>query len=337
MKRSLSLILILALLIGIYQVVGINISENNDENALKVAIIVPTAYGDRSFNDSAHKGGESLEKAGMNVTYVECGGDGFKQKIMDTAPECDMVFCVGWQFWEITDVVTQFPNVKFVWIDNTVEYPEDYSNLLNVVYSENEASYMAGYIAAAKTQTGVIGVVGGNDDVTTNNFIAGFEQGAAECNDGVDVVTDFAEGNYDDPELGKTLALELYDQGADIIFQVAGATGEGVFQAAKEYNFHAIGVDVDQKAEYPEYDDVIMCSVTKNVGGTIRDIALSYAEDEVFNGGSIMTAGLANGYVGLSYGPMDSAQLVEPGLREEISELLTDIKSGDIQVDSTRQ
>lgn len=336
MKRSLSLILILALLIGIYAVVGYNISENNDETALNVAIIVPTTFGDKSFNDSAHKGGEALEKRGMKVKYVECGGQAFKQKIMENAADCNIVFCVGWQFWEITDVVVEFPNVKFVWIDNAVEDPEDYPNLMSVVYSENEVSYLAGYIAAAKTQTGVIGVVGGNDDVTTNNFIVGFEQGASECNDGVDVLKVYADGNYDQPELGETLALGLNDQGADIVFQIAGATGEGVFKAAKDRGFYAIGVDVDQKMEFPEYDDVILCSVTKNVEGIIRDIARKYASDEEFEGGTVKKAGLAEGYVSLSYGGKGTVQLVEAGLKEEVSELLTDIKSRDIRVDSIR-
>ena len=336
MKRSLSLILILALLIGLYAVVGYNISENNDETALNVAIIVPTAFGDKSFNDSAHRGGEALEKRGMKVKYVECGGQAYKQKIMENASDCDLVFCVGWQFWEITDVVVEFPNVKFVWIDNAVEDPEDYPNLMSVVYSENEASYLAGYIAAAKTQTGVIGVVGGNDDVTTNNFVVGFEQGASDCNDGVDVLKAYADGNYDQPELGETLATGLKQQGADIIFQVAGATGEGVFKAAKEQGFQAIGVDVDQKTEFPEYDDVILCSVTKNVEGTIRDITRAYASDEEFDGGTVRKAGLAEGYVSLNYGGKGTVQLVEAGLKEEVSELLTDIKSRDIKVDSAR-
>ncbi|MBQ4219057.1 MAG: BMP family ABC transporter substrate-binding protein [Butyrivibrio sp.] len=336
MKRSLSLILIIALLIGIYQAVGYNIRENSNENALNVAIIVPTTFGDKSFNDSAHRGGEALEKEGMNVRYIECGGDAYKQKIMDNAPECDMVFCVGWQFWEITDVVGQFPNVKFVWIDNEVEDPEDYPNLLNVVYSENEASYLAGYIAAAKTQTGVIGVVGGSDDDTTNNFITGFEQGASDCNDGVDVLTAYADGNYTDPELGRSLAMGLNAHDADIIFQVAGATGSGVFKAAKDYGFYAIGVDVDQKTEFPEYDDVILCSVTKNIGGTIRDIAMNYDDEETFEGGTVMEAGLSDGYVGLNYGSINTMQLVEQSLKEEISELLQDIKNGFIEVDSTR-
>ena len=335
MKRSISLILVLALLIGIFYGVGRYISDNYNENALNVAIIVPTTFGDKSFNDSAHRGGEALEKEGMNVTYVECGGEAFKQKMMDTAPNCDMVFCIGWQFWEIEDVVVEFPNVKFVWIDNTVEGPEDFPNLINVVYSENEASYLAGYIAAAKSQTGIIGVVGGNDDAATNNYIAGFEQGAEDCNDGVDVLVSYAEGNYDDPELGRSLALGLNGQGADIVFQIAGATGEGVFQAAKERGFYAIGVDVDQKMEYPEYDDVILCSVTKNVSGTIKYLADKFADDEEFDGGRTMYGGLANNYVGLSYGGKNTVQLVETDLKEEVSELLTDIKSGYIEINST--
>ena len=335
MQRSISLILILALLIGIFAYAGYKIDADTDENAVTVSIVVSTTFGDKSFNDSAHAGGEKLEAEGMFVNYVECGGQNYKQCVMDAASVSDIVFCAGWEFWEITDVANENPGVKFVWLDNTVEDPEDYTNLINVLYSQNEASYLAGYIASAMSQTGVIGVVGGNDDDTINDFVAGFTQGAQDCNDGVDVLTEYAGGDYDNPVLGKQLAMGLYEQGADIIFQVAGNTGNGVIQAAKEGGFYAIGVDSDQKDTLPEYEDAIICSVIKRIGETIYRITMDYAREGEFNGGTILQAGLSDGSVGLSYGSKGTTKLVDKDLAEEISELSADIIEGEIEVEST--
>ena len=334
MKRSLSLILIMALLIGIFYEIGEQFGADDNADALNVTILVPSQFGDKSINDAAHDGGILLEERDMNVKYTECHETDYKQQTMTAAGESDVVVCVGWEFWEISDVATQFPAVKFIWIDNTVEYPEDYPNLLNVVYAQNEPSYLAGYMAAAISQTGTVGVLGGNDDDTTNDFITGFTQGAEECNGRTNVLVRFADGNYNDPELGKALSLEMNDERADVIFQVAGATGEGVFQAAQERGFYAIGVDKDQRIEYPEYCDVILCSVMKNIGQTIYRLVKDYRDNDAFDGGTTYVADMESGLVAIGYGDSRAVQLVNKDLRDEISEIGQQIIENDIKVNS---
>lgn len=335
MKKSISLLLILAVVIGGFVFAGHLINGDKDENALKVAIVVSSNFGDRSFNDSARDGGEALKAEGITVNYVECGEKDFKQNMMNAAGASDMVVCVGWEFWEITDVATEYPDKKFIWIDNAVEEPEEYPNILNLVYSQNKGSYLAGYIAAAMSQSGTIGCVGGVDDDVVNDFIVGFTQGAEAANGSIQVISAFAGGDYDNPELGKELARELHAKNADIIFQIAGNTGNGVLQAAKEDGFYAIGNDKDQKIEFPEYEDAILCSVKKDVGRSIYDLVMMYANNDVFNGGMVRTADMSKGYVDIGYGNSSTTDLVSDDLKEEVYKLKQMINDGDIIVDST--
>ena len=336
MKRSISLLLILALIIGIFAYVGFKMSEDDGTVSLNVTILVPSAFGDKSINDSAYAGGEMLKEDGMNVKYIECKDVDHKKNMMQAALDSDVVVCVGWEFWEITEVADTNPNVKFIWADNAVDEPDEYPNLINIMYAQNEASYLAGYVAAAVSESGVIGAVGGNEDTATNDFIAGFTQGAHDCNRKTDVLTVFAGGDYDNPELGEQLAKGLYDQGADVVFQIAGFTGTGVYKAAQESGHYAIGVDMDHKIEFPEYDDCILCSVKKDIGKSIRKLVFQYAHEGTFEGGRVVLGNMAKGYVDLVYGDKNSKQLLADNLKEEIVKIKEQIIDGDIKVDTVR-
>ena len=207
--------------------------------------------------------------------------------------------------------------------------------MLNITYAQNEGSFLAGYIAAAVSETGVVGAVGGEDAATINDFIVGYTQGAeyygTENGKAVNVVKNYA-GTYDDPAKGKECALALHDQCADVIFQIASATGDGVFEAAKEKGFYAIGVDSDQKYIDPE---VIICSMKKEVGSSIYDAVKSYlAGDSRF--GTTWTADMATGYVGIGYGDSGMAQQVPDEVKAAVEELAAKIASGEIVVETTR-
>ena len=120
--------------------------------------------------------------------------------------------------------------------------------------------------------------------------------------------------------------------GADVIFQVADKTGLGVFEAAQEKGFYAIGVDSDQKYIDPE---VIICSMKKEVGSSIYDAVKAYlAGDSRF--GTTWTADMATGYVGIGYGEEGSTQQVPDEVKAEVEALAAKIVSGEIKVDTTR-
>ena len=334
MKRSLSLLLIMGLLIAGFAYLGSVMNTTISEDSIDLNIVVASEFGDGSFYDSARDGGEALKKEGVNVSYTECKDQGFRQNMINAADNSDIIVLVGWEFWELDEIALDYPDKYFIWIDNALESPEDYPNVLNVLYEQNEGSYLAGYIAAAMSQTGTIGAVLGVDDATGQDFIAGYTQGAKQANSQTRVIVNNAEGDYENPALGKTLAEELNSQGADVIFQIAGNTGKGVFEAAQEKGFFAIGVDKDQKKELPEYDEVILCSVVKEVGLSIHNLIKDYADKGVFRGGRVINVGMDKGYVGISYGSIISKQLVSDDLKNQVEKLQKRIVSGEIKVDS---
>ena len=305
-------------------------SENGDE--LTLALVVAGTFGDRSFYDSSNEGATRLEAEGVTVKRIECGNDKHNDQIYNAAEAADIVVLVGWEFYDVETIATEFPDVRFIWIDNATSAPV--ANVLNITYAQNEGSFLAGYAAAKVSKTGVIGAMGGMDDATINDFIVGYKQGALYANPEARVEVIYSN-SYDDPAIGKECALALNEKGADVIFQIASKCGDGVFEAAKEGNFYAVGVDSDQKFIAP---DVIVCSMIKRVGDSIYDAVKQYMEkgDDCGLFGTTWIADMATGYVDLSYGEEGAPQQIPDSVKAEIEELKAKIVSGEIKVDTTR-
>ena len=328
MKKIFCLLLALVLLLSLF--VGCKKTEGGKSD-LKLALVVAGQFGDRSFYDSSREGVERLKKdLGIAVTTIECGNENHTAQMKNAADKADLVVCVGWEFYDIAEVAPSYPNVKFIWIDNATDAP--IPNVLNITYAQNEGSYLAGYIAASLSKTGVVGAVGGEDQPVINDFIVGYKQGAKAANPDVTVVTNYAN-SYDDPALGKECALALIDKKADVIFQIASAAGDGVFEAAKAKGIYAIGVDSDQKYIDP---DTIICSMKKEVGNSIYDAVVKLADGDESLWGTTWVADMSNGYVGIGYGEEGSVQQVPDELKAAVEDIAGKIVSGEIKVDSTR-
>lgn len=337
MKKIISLLLVLTLILSAFTLAGCKDKSEGEGEELTVCIVVSSAFGDKSFNDSAKEGADKLAADyGVKVTTIECQEENFKQSMMQAAEASDIVVPVGWQFYDIPEVANEYPDTKFIWVDNVAEGIEELPNVLCITYAQNQGSFLAGYIAAEMSETGTVGAVGGENNDTINDFLIGYEQGAKYANPDIKVVTNYAN-NYEDPAKGKECALALNSQGADVIFQVAGNTGNGVFAAAKEANFYAIGVDQDQKISAPEYDEQIICSMKKEVGTSIYDTIKAFIEEETWQGARVWTADMATGYVSISYGNDKSTQQVSDAIKAEVEDIAAKIVAGDIQVDTTRK
>ena len=237
---------------------------------------------------------------------------------------------MGWEFYDVETVAPEYPDVHFIWVDNATSAPV--ANVLNITYAQNEGSFLAGYIAAKMSQTGVVGAVGGEDTDTINDFIVGYTQGAQYANSSIQVETVYAN-TYDDPAVGKECALTLHEKKADVVFQIASKTGDGVFQAAQEKGFYAIGVDSDQKYIA---DDVIICSMMKQVGNSIYEAVSDYISGDTSKWGTTWVADMATGFIGIGYGEAGATQQVPDSLKSEVEELAKKIVSGEIQVETTR-
>ena len=303
------------------------------ETLPSVAVVVSGALGDRSFFDSAAGGlNRLIAEYGIDGTIAECKEDAslYEQSLISAAEAFDIVVAVGWQFWEpLETIAPELPDTKFIFVDNELGGIE---NLVAITYAENQGSFLVGYIAAKLTKTGIIGAVGGDDNTTINNFMVGYRQGAAYADIDVNVEISYT-ADYEDPAKGKEHALALYDKGADIIFQVAGKTGEGVFEAAREVGGFAIGVDSDQKFINP---DVIICSMVKEVGDSIITTVENFIKDGTFEGGVVWNADMENGYIDVAYGDDGMPQQVPDELKAEVEALKAKIIAGEIVVASTR-
>lgn len=334
MKKLIALILSLVLCLSVM------VSALADQPAgPSVAIVVAGTLGDRSFYDSANEGRLQLENdLGLTTTVIECREDGslYESSLVTAAEGYDVVVAVGWQFWDALagnettpGVPVDFPETKFIFIDNGLDGVGD--NLMSIIYAQNQGSFLTGYIAAKLSKTGKIGVVGGQNSDTINDFVVGYEAGAQYANADIVVEKRYTE-DFEDPSKGKEAALAMYGAGCDIVFAVAGKTGEGVFEAAKETGNYAIGVDSDQKYIDPE---VIICSMVKDVGLSLYTTVANM--DEAFKGGQIWCADMATGYIGVAYGTEDMPQQVSDELKAEVNELAQKIVSGEIVVPSTLQ
>ena len=336
MKKTISLLLVFAMILSAFALTGCS-KDNGEGEELTVSIVVSSAFGDKSFNDSAKEGADKLaQDYGVKIKTIECQEENFKQYMVQAAEESDIVVPVGWQFYEIPEVAKEYPDTKFIWVDNEAEGIADLPNVLCITYAQNEGSFLAGYIAAKMSQSGVVGAVGGEQNTTIDDFIVGYRQGALYANPDIKVVTNYAN-TYEDPAKGKECALALHNQGADVIFQIAGNTGNGVFAAAQEAGFYAIGVDQDQKISAPEYDKQIICSMKKEVGLSIYDTIKTFIEEEKWEGARVWTADMATGYISIAYGNEDSEQQISDAIKSEVEEIAGKIVSGDIVVDTTRQ
>lgn len=131
--------------------------------------------------------------------------------------------------------------------------------------------------------------------------------------------------------------MTLNERGADVVFQVAGNAGQGVFAAAKEKGFYAIGVDQDQKITAKEFDSQIICSMLKDIGGSIYDVISAFIEDESWAGGTVKRLDMSDGYVSIGYGNDDSVQQVSDAVKAEANEITNKIISGEIAVNTAMQ
>ncbi len=332
MKKFLALLLSLVMVLSLFAACGGEGEASGDDSGLTMALVVAGNFGDRSFYDSSNAGATRLEAEGVTVKRIECGNEKHTEQIYNAADVADVVVLVGWEFYDVEVVATEYPDTKFIWIDNATSAPV--ANVLNITYAQNEGSFLAGYIAGKLTQSGVVGAVGGEDSATINDFIVGFKQGALYANPEVSVEVNYAN-TYDDPAVGKECALALNEKGADVIFQLASKAGDGVFEAAQEADFYAIGVDSDQKYIA---DDVIICSMCKEVGASIYDAVMQYAVegDDCGLFGTTWTADMETGYVGLAYGEEGSQQQVSDEIKAEVEDLKAKIIAGEIVVDTTR-
>lgn len=259
---------------------------------LKVVLLVPGNLGDKSFFDAANNGMTLVaEQLGAETKVIEMGTDKTKWEptVNDIASQdWDLILSGGSDIIETFNMVAEnYPDQKFILYDT--DNPEIAANVYGMSYATNEVSFLAGAAAALTTASdmpnanpdNVIGFLGGMDIPGINMFLVGYIEGAQYVDPDIKVAISYA-GSFTDPAKGKELSLVEYNSGVDVIFNVAGGTGLGVFDAAKEKMRYAIGVDSDQASLLQESDsekaNLIVTSAIKKIDQAILGAVKKYQE-----------------------------------------------------------
>ncbi len=297
---------------------------------------------DKSFNQTAWKGVEdAMAQLGVEGKYLESQQQTDYEKNMNAFLEegCDLIIPVGFLLADATAAAAEAnPDRKFSIVD--VDWL-DFPNVQLQAFQTDEAAFLAGYLAAAITQTGKIGTFGGIQIPTVTIFMDGLSMGVAHYNEvhgtSVEVLgwdpaaqTGLFTGNFESLEDGRNLGESLMDEGADILMPVAGPVGLGTAAAAQERGgVYLIGVDNDWAIVNSDYAAITLTSVMKYMDVTTLN-SIKSVIDGTFTGGLVM-GDLANGGVGLA-DFHELSGMVSSDLKAEVDALTTQIIAGDIQV-----
>ncbi|MCK6547033.1 BMP family ABC transporter substrate-binding protein [Myxococcota bacterium] len=293
---------------------------------------------DKSFNEAAYRGlMRAKDELGIDVQYYQPSQPADRKTGLRqfAGKDFDIIIGVGFIFSdELLAMAKDFPNLKFACID-MVDKPdaEIPPNLVAIKFREEQGSFLVGALAGLVTKTKKVGFIGGMNVPLIHKFEAGYTAGVKHVLPDAEVVVNYAGETpkaFEDPETGKNRATEQYKSGVDIIFHASGKTGLGVFQAAKEQQKLAIGVDADQWREAPGF---VLTSMIKGVDVAVFDVIKS-AKDGSFKPGKKIL-GLPEQGVGLVYDDNNKA-LIPAEVFAKVTALKEELAQGKIQVPSTK-
>ena len=294
------------------------------DDEFKIGLITDVGgVNDGSFNQSAWEGLEKAgEELGVEVNYLESATDADYQPNMETFvdEDYDLIISVGYMLADATrEAAEANPDTKFAIIDDaTIDLP----NVTSLMFKAEQASYLVGYVAGLTTKTNNIGFVVGMTNETMNQFGYGYCAGAIDANPDI-TVQQFNANSFADSATGKTMANTAITNGADIVFQAAGATGLGVIEACQEAGVYAIGVDSDQSSIAPK---TVLTSAMKRVDNAVYDAVQELIDDKLEGG--VQTFDLAAGGVDIA----PSQDLISDDVIKAVDEVKEKIISGDVVI-----
>ena len=304
-------------------------APSKDASEFKIGLITDVGgVNDGSFNQSSWEGLERAgEELGVTVNYLESATDADYAPNIETFidEDYDLIICVGYMLADATKAAAEAnQDTRFAIIDDaSIDLP----NVTGLVFHAEQASYLVGYVAGLTTKTNNIGFVVGMSNETMNQFGYGYCAGAIDANPDI-TVQQFNANSFADSATGKTMANTAITNGADIVFQAAGATGLGVIEACQEAGVYAIGVDSDQSSIAPS---TVLTSAMKRV-----DNAVYNAVEELMDGsleGGVQSFDLAAGGVDIA----PTQDLIAPEVISAVDEVKEKIVSGGIEVPADKE
>jgi len=322
---------------------------------IKVGVVTDVGQlEDKSFNQSSNEGAKAAadESGGEHdviVTQAISDYAGNIQTLIDA--DFDVIVTVGFLIGTDTAKAAKAnPDTKFVGVDQgvcvdangdpdpTFACAGDAATLLpnyqGIVFAEAQPGYLAGIVAASISTSGTIAAVGGTNVPAVLNYWRGYENGAKSVKSDIKVLYQETDPNpavgFNDPAKGKTIAGTFISGGADVIFQIAGLTGQGALEAVCAADgVWGIGVDVDQAVSLPNLAECIVTSAEKKLVDTVKAVVLSVASDTFKAGTVAYNAASDPPAIGLS-GYHDNASLITPDIQAKIDAAIDGFVDGSL-------
>ncbi|MBN9886911.1 BMP family lipoprotein [Salipiger abyssi] len=285
---------------------------------------------DKSFNEAAYNGAEAYAaETGGSYRDIELQSEAQREQALRRFAEAGFnpVVTTGFSMSSpIASVAADYPETKFVTIDGFVN-PQEHPNVLSILFSEHEGSYLVGMMAAMASETGIVGFIGGMDIPLIRKFACGYAQGALAVNPDANVIanmTGTTPAAWNDPVKGSELTKAQISQGADVIYAAAGGTGLGVLQTAADEDILSIGVDSNQNYLHPGQ---VLTSMLKRVDVAVKEAMEAGENLET----GVMVLGLAENGVGYALDD-DNAPLVSDEMKTAVDAAREQIIAGEIEV-----
>lgn len=290
--------------------------------------------GDMGFNDNAASGFNRAAEEGVRVRMLQASPTDpqlWRQNLeaVSASGDWDVIFTGPNMHDNLAAVAPQHPDQKYVFFDDELAEP----NVLSVKYAQNEGSYLAGVLAAIaatdqeafplSSGEAKVAIVAGMDLPIIQDFIGGFKQGAASVVPDIEIQVIFI-GNFNDAPKAYDLTRTAIENGANVVYNVAGPAGLGILKGAADSGKYAIGVDSDQNGLHP---DNVLASMLKQIGNSVYDSINQIKAGEA-EFGTLKVYGLANEGVALVY----NDALVSDEVKARIDAEKAKVVSGEIEV-----
>jgi len=273
-----------------------------EKPAVKAGVVTDIGgLNDRSFNALANKGRKDAQAqlgAETRVLVSDSNADYVPNLTTLAQQRYDLIVPVGFLMADATNTVaSKLPDAKFAIVDASAAGLKDKpQNVEGLLFAEQEAGYLAGYLAglwAKDNNVKVVSSVGGQKIPPVDHYIAGFQAGAEKAYPGIETLNAYSQDFVDQAKC-KEIALDQIAKGSQVVFQVAGGCGLGALDAAKEKGAQGIGVDADQAY----LGDHILTSALKRVDVAVFN-AVKRVQDGTFKGGTDVLHTVENDGVGI--------------------------------------
>ena len=303
----------------------------------KVVYVINGSLGDNAFYDSGQLGMEKIKADyGVEIRTIECGFDSaqYEPSLEAAVGYSDVIFVISYGYEDLVkEYADKYPDKIFVNLDTVVQ--NDGGTITSVDYIEEESAYLAGVVAGMLTldtsipnvnDQKIIGAVGGDQDPVIDAFMFAYENGAKSIDPEIVMEKKYL-GDWVDTAKGKQATLQLFDMGADIVFQIAAAAGMGVLQAAGERGLYSIGVDTNQNDLVPGH---VVASDIKDIGLAITNIYATI-KDGTYQPGQVLNYGLATKGVDVVF--EGNGDVLPQAIITKVNEIRQQIIDGTLKVE----